>query len=168
MLEFLDTSFEFLNQTRALGFLFSGAIIFSLFLWIRARAPFWIRFIGVPIVLGLTIWGYSQLGDILGYPYRGAPTEESILLGYDIQPEGDELNIVVWVREGGGSRLYLVPWSQKKEDQLKEAMEGNKAGKKYLIRKPREGETQQGEVYRPGDFILYEFEDFLYPEKDPQ
>ena len=154
MFEFLDSSFQILNQTKVLGFLFSGAIVFSLFLWIRARAPFWVRFLGVPIVLSLTIWGYSQLDDMLGYPYWGAPTEESILMGYDLQAGKDELKIVVWVREEGGSRLYIVPWSQEKEDQLETAMKGMEGGKKYIIREIRKGEIQQGEVYRKGEFLL--------------
>ena len=167
-MEFLDFSFQVLSQTKVLAFLFSAAIVFSLFLWIRARAPFWIRFIGVPIVLALTIWGYSQLDDMLGFPYWGTPAGEMVLLGYDVQPDEEELKIVIWLRGPEGSRLYIIPWSQKKEEQLKKAMEGTKGGKVYAIRPPDKGETKQGQVWRNGDFILYPFEEFIYPDKNPQ
>lgn len=177
MLEFLDISFQIITQTKALGFLFGGAIIFSLFLFISARVPFWLRFIGIPVVLSLTIWGYSQLDDMLGYPYWGLPTQETILLGYNIQRKGDQLEIVIWVREGDTSRLYLIPWSPEKEKQLREAEKRMKEGKIVGIQKLQAGEEpgqkegekgdiSTGRLYRDGDFILHDFEEFLYPEKE--
>lgn len=174
MFEFLDVSFQIITQTKALAFLFGGAIVFSLFLFISARVPFWIRFVGIPLVLSLTIWGYSQLDDMLGYPYWGLPTQETVLLGYDIQRKEDQLEIVIWVREETTSRLYLIPWTQSKEEQLKKAMEAIKEGKRFGIRKlapgeePLEGDganDANGERLRAGEFILYDFENFLYPEK---
>ena len=175
MLEFLDISFQIITQTKALGFLFGGAIIFSLFLFISARVPFWLRFIGIPVVLSLTIWGYSQMDDMLGYPYWGLPTTDTILLGYDVQRKEDQLEIVIWVREENTSRLYLIPWSQKKEEQLKKAVGEMREGKIIGIQKiqlggePSLGEEDgvaDGEVQRDGTFILHEFEEFLYPDKE--
>ena len=179
MFEFLDISFQIVTQTKALAFLFGGAIIFSLFLFISARVPFWIRFVGIPLVLSLTIWGYSQLDDMLGYPYWGLPAEEVILLGYDVQQKEDQLEIVIWVREETTSRLYVIPWSPEREEQLKEATEKMKTGKKYGIRAVPPGEVAAGEetlegdgnnnsagsLWRDGDFVLHDFENFSYPEK---
>jgi hypothetical protein len=175
MFEFLDISFQVLTQTKGLAFLFGGAIIFSLFLWIASRVPFWLRFLGVPIFLALTIWGYSEVDDMLGYPYWGIPTEQAVLLGYDVQPKGDQLEIILWVREKESSRLYATPWSMKKEEQLRKAMQGAKKGKRYAIKRVEPGEEaiqgaaegkRKGEVFREGEFMLYEFEDFLYPDKE--
>jgi hypothetical protein len=176
MLEFLDTSFQIITQTKALAFLFGGAIIFSLFLFISARVPFWIRFVGIPIVLSLTIWGYSQLDNMLGYPYWGLPAQQTILLGYDVQRREGQLEIVIWVREENTSRLYLIPWSPEKEKQLKEAAERMKEGKIVGIQKLEPGEESvqkegekgsisTGSNWRDGDFVLHDFEEFLYPDK---
>ena len=161
MFEFLEPSFQILSQTKLLAFLFGGAIIFSLFLFITARVSFWVRFIGIPIILTLSIIGYSQLDNILGYPYWGIPTEEALLLGYDVQRRGSEkLEIVIWVREEKGSRLYFVPWSKDKEEKLQKAMEGIKKGKKYGIK----GDDNMTGI-NDGDFVIHEFHDFQYPAK---
>ena len=160
MFEFLEPSFQILGQTKILAFLVGGAIIFSLFLFITARVPFWVRFIGIPIVLTLSIVGYSQLDTILGYPYHGVPTEKALLLGYDVQRRGTEkLEIVIWVREEKGSRLYSVPWSKEKEERLKKAIQGMMKGKKYGVTPG----SMKGR--NDGDFILHEFEFFQYPKK---
>ena len=162
MFEFLDSSFQILNQTRALAFLLGGTIIFSLFLFITARVPYWIRLIGIPIILALTIFAYAQLDDILGYPYWGVPTEEALLLGYDVQRKHKgELEIVIWVREKEGSRLYFISWSKEREERLKQAMEGMKKGRKYGI--IRGDDDMKG--INDGDFVLHEFRIFQYPKK---
>ena len=162
MFEFLDSSFQILGQTKILAFFLGGTIIFSLFLFITARVPYWIRFIGIPLVLSLTIFAYSQLDDILGYPYWGIPTEEALLLGYDVQRESKgKLEIVIWVREEKGSRLYFISWSKDKEERLKKAMKGMKDGKKYGIIRG----TDKMKGINDGDFLLHEFHDFKYPKK---
>jgi hypothetical protein len=168
MFEFLDLNFSLhiLTQTKGLAFLFGAAIIFSLFLFITARVPFWIRFVGIPIILALTIWGYAQLDNMLGYPYWGVPAEQAILMGYDVQRNPKkELEIVIWAREKEGSRLYVVPWSKEKEEKLQKAIEAMKKGIAVGIKRKK---GIEGERYSEGEFVLHEFEKFDYPAKDPQ
>ena len=165
MFDWLSTSFEVVSEMKLVGFFFGAAVLFSLFLFITAQVNFWIRFVGIPIILALCIWGYAELDSILGYPYPGIPPTEVVLLGYTIQSGKDhKLELVIWVRDKDGTRLYKFPWTKKTEEKLKEAM------KKQQGSKGKEGGGTQykfsrGESKDPGDILMYEFNHQGYPEK---
>jgi len=153
-----NLSFEILKQTQLLSFLFGSLILFSIFLFKYARVNFWIRFTGIPLVLALSVLGYSQLDNLLGYPYPGSPDRKVILMGFDLQEnDNDQLEIVIWVKEKNSSRLYRTPWTNTKEQQIRKAMKQKMEGKSMLL--------DPSLLSDRNDFVFHEIEHNTYPEK---
>lgn len=158
-------SFDVLAETQSMAYFFGVFLLFSLFVFITSRVNFWIRFIGIPLILTLSIWGYAELDRILGYAYPGQLPEKAQYISSTIEAKesGEGLWIIMWVREDSGrTRLYKIEYSKKKEERIKEAertaLEANKG---LVVERPR------GVVdYEKDSFILHQIEHHYYPDKD--
>jgi len=164
----IDWTFSVLAETQSMAYFFGAFLLFSLFVFITSRVNFWIRFVGIPLILVLSIWGYSELDKILGYAYPGDFPKEVQYLAYTIEPKEKEKGqwIILWVRETDGkTRLYRIEYSEKKEQQLKKAKKGQKKGKQYKLLKPPR--NKKGNVkYERDTFELHEISHWNYPDKN--
>ena len=162
-MDLFGLSFTILTELQALSFLFGGFVLFSLFLFITAKVNFWIRFIGIPIILVLTIWGFAQLDSVLGYPYPGLPPQEVTVLGMNIEKDSNaKVFIILWVVEDGKARLYKFPWSKQAEEELKKGLGSAKSkGGKLRLKTKEKGQTKSDQL----PFILHELYHFKYPSK---
>jgi hypothetical protein len=167
MLDINWWSFDVLAETQSMAYFFGAFLLFSLFVFITSRVNFWIRFIGIPFILALSVWGYAELDQILGYAYPGSLPEKAQYLSYTLEAKEDEVGefwIIVWLRtDDGRTRLYRIEHSEKSEEKLKKAnQEGKEKGTKYQLEK-----RQKGNMEYPDDtFVLHPIKHWNYPDKD--
>ena len=149
--------------------------LFNIFLFISARAHWVIRFIGVPLILAVSVYSYVYMDKVLGYPYPGEIPKGAFYLGHNLQTTGDKLYFVVWAYPPGESksRLYLIPFtsSQKKEfrkGRIKQKQTGARMGIRRKVEEEsqdQEGQIEQGDGNLSKDYELYEIKEVNYPPK---
>ncbi len=154
---------------KPLIYVFGGLFLFFIYLFIAARLHWVLRFIGVPLLLAAALFTYSSLDRLLGFPYPGTIPENSHFLGYHLQPMASDMYFTIWAYAGhdGKSRLYLVPYTQAQDEELRtyrEKLEQGQVG----IRPKTESKTH---LKKSTDQVIEnesEYELYVMPEIIPE
>jgi len=114
-------------------------VAFLVYLLVKVPKSYWIKWLGVPVVLLASFFSYNIYTTKLGQPLPTTfPEQEFVLLGGRIIAKE---SIELWIRESyKTSRLIRIPYDEKTAKELQRALE--RSGK---------GVTQMGRGKRKGD-----------------
>jgi hypothetical protein len=118
---------------------------------IRQKFRVWIILFIIPFLIFNIGFSYHTLNELWGYPKEGYPKEEVELLAYKIEKP----NVYIMVREQSGrTRLHLIPYSKKAEEDLEGAGKEMKKGQRMMM-KNRGHDDQESRVeyysWRPAE-----------------
>jgi len=157
-----------LLYAKPLIYVFGGLFLFFIYLFIAARLHWVLRFIGVPLLLAAALFTYSSLDRLLGFPYPGDIPENSHFLGYHLQPMQADMYFTIWAYAGQDekSRLYLVPYSQTQDEELRTYREKREQGQVGIRSKVKSSQAQEA----PEQVIEneHEYELYIMPEIIPE
>jgi hypothetical protein len=118
---------------------------------IRQRFRTWIILLIIPFLIFNIGFSYHTVNELWGYAKEGYPKEEVELLTYKIErPE-----VYIMVREQSGeTRLYVIPYAKKTEEDLKGAVDEIKKGQRMMM-KNRGHDVQESKIefyrWRPAE-----------------
>lgn len=118
----------------------------SVYIFIKAPAKYYLRFTLIPTLLASAILCVGLLIMSLGYAVSMNPPTEFEYLGHKVVLDGSyrKVGIEIWV-SGKHTRLYVIKYSKKDEEKLKEAQEKKKSGSPVIMkRKPKASKETQG------------------------
>jgi len=84
----------------------------------------------IPLTIAFTVGSYFYLDTLFGYPVAKTTEQKFILLNYHIGFEEDNIYLWVILQEEAIPKAVKVPYSQKMHEQLQQAGEKMKEGKK--------------------------------------
>ena len=119
-----------LHFLNALMFLDISLAILCCILIIKLPAGYALKYVTIPIVLLITYMSIVALPNMLGRPYEAYPTEEFEFKDYRIVMDNDVKKIEIWVIENKKSRLYLIDYSEQKEQAMSKAKTAAQKGHK--------------------------------------
>lgn len=144
---------DLLQQLLVVEIVLMTFIVFMTYLLIKLPASYKIKFIGIPVLIFGGFLAIQTFRDILGYPVPSSLPYKFTFLHYRVIHDNNHKNIEVWIIENNKSRLYVIPYTEKTEREMKEAKErANSTGI------PQEGRTikqrnQYNDTYQ--DIMLY-------------
>ena len=158
--------FILFEYARPLVVVLAVLFLFIIFLFITARVHWMIRFIGVPLIMAVSIYSYAYLDKVLGYPYPGEIPKGSVYLGRHLQSTDKNLYFVVWAYPQGEtrSRLYLIPFKQSQQKKFREGVKKAGRGDRLGIRRAKPREDEDGNLISK-DYELYKIKEINYPPK---
>jgi hypothetical protein len=104
---------------------FLAMTIFVVFLLIKVPNNYGLKFLAVPLLIGLGCQFVNTLPEVLGRPKHGMPEQEFVLQSFRTAFVGDKLFLEIWVTENGQSRLYQFPYDEKIADVLRKLVESH-------------------------------------------
>ena len=113
-------------------------------LLIKLPVRYAIKFISIPLVLFTTYILLVQGEDLLGRPYNSKPIGEFEFIDYRIDNSDGVKKIEIWVLQNKKSKLFIIDYTPKKEEQLAQAKSKRKAGAR------EQGEFKQGKPGKDG------------------
>ena len=98
---------------------------------IRQKFRVWIMVFIIPFLIFNIGFSYHTINELWGYPKEGYPKGEVELLAHKIEKP----NVYILVREQSGkTRLYLIPYTKKTEEDLKGAGQKMKKGQRMMMK----------------------------------
>ena len=119
---------------------------------IRIRFSTAIMVLLIPFLIFNIGFSYHTVKELWGYPVEGLPEDEVELIAYKVE----QPNVFVMVRQQDGkTRLYMIPYTRKTEDQLEGAGKAMKRGQRMMMKDSNgdEGQDSKVEIYswRPAE-----------------
>lgn len=157
-----------LVYAKPLIYVFGGLFLFFIYLFIATRLHWVLRFIGVPLLLGAALYTYNSLDRLLGFPYPGAIPENSFFLGSKLQFIEEDLYFVIWAHAGhdGKSRLYLIPYTEPQDRELRTQKEKQRQGQVGIRSKMKSSEPIEAETTDQTTENIYEL--YIMPKEVPK
>jgi hypothetical protein len=125
------------------------------YLIVKIPNAYTFKWFAIPILLFGGFFSYQIYDRMLGYAYPIPMPETFMFLDYRVVRQDDGQKMVeLWiVDKEGRSRLHLVPWSKKSEEQLSEAKKRAKEGKAQMGKKvpKKDGKGKDGKGDNDGD-----------------
>ncbi len=142
-------------------------IIFVLYVFTKVPQRYTLKFVIIPLIIGLAFLGTIKIESLLGRPYEKVPSDEFKMIDFQLKKKSDDtLWIELWIRdEKGESRLYMVPYSQNLLEALEQAkQEGNKTGSQFKFKFKRGGKQNANQGTGSGNDL--ELEGKIIPRED--
>jgi len=118
--------------------------VFFAFLLIKTKMNYYVKFLGIPLLIFTSIFAYKFLDSSLGYAYPADIPGKFILLGYEVVEKEHVKNIELWISsDPARTRLLKLPYSKEILQKLWEAQE-------LAHGRPLMGEFKDGKM---GDFV---------------
>lgn len=107
-----------------------GVVTFLTYLFISSSAKFYIKVIGIPLILFAIYFSTTFSLNMLGRAYLGYPPNGFSLISYVVAVDKDHTKkIQLWARlKDGSTRVYQFPYSKQVEQELNRSMQRRKKG----------------------------------------
>lgn len=117
------------------------ALAAALFVHIQTPGRGVVKLLVVPLALACLVASPLLFVQLMGYSVSWPLPEKFTFLAYQpIVKAGQKVELEVWLREGGSTRLLRAPYSKALEQMLQHAQQGSKGGRQARIqRKGRPG-----------------------------
>ena len=120
---------HFLNILMFLDISFA---ILCCILIVKLPTKYALKYALIPLLLSITYMSVVTMPDMLGRPFEGLPAGEFEFKDYRVIMMNKVKKIELWVIEDHKSRLYLIDYSDLKEETLAKAKSGAKQGRKQV------------------------------------
>lgn len=122
------------------------ALAAALFVHIQTPGRGVVKLLVVPLALACLVTSPLLFVQLMGYSVSWPLPQKFTFLAYQPVVEGGKkVELEVWLREDGVTRLLRAPYSKELEQMLQEAQKGSKGGRQARItRKGKPGQESDG------------------------
>lgn len=119
------------------------ALAAALFVYIQAPGRGVVKLLVVPLALACLVASPLLFVQLMGYSVSWPLPDRFTFLAYQpVVKAGRKIDIEIWLREDGVTRLLRTPYSKELEQMLQHAQQGSKGGRQARItRKGGKGEA---------------------------
>jgi hypothetical protein len=97
--------------------------IFQAYLLIKVKSNYYLKFIGIPLILFVAFFAFKTMDSCMGYAYPTNIPSKFILLGYKVVENDKVKTIDLWLQSNSSkTRLYRIPYSEGMSQKLSDAM----------------------------------------------
>lgn len=139
--------------------------VFFAFLLIKTKMNYYVKFLGIPLLVFTSIFAYKFLDSSLGYAYPADIPGKFVLLGAEVVDVKHEKNIELWIRQDASrTRLLKLPYSKEMIQKIWDAQE--QAHGRPLVGEFKDGKGDIGDFVT--NFKFYPFNVYeAMPKGDP-
>lgn len=104
--------------------------IFSCYIFLKTPIKYYLKFIIVPVIIGLSLLSAYTYDSFLGTANYSYPVGEFDVIYYDVYKKNNAMVVDLLIKQKGLKRLYTIPYSKKLVNQLNQVSVQAKKGMK--------------------------------------
>lgn len=142
-----------------LALLITMFAVFQAFLLIKTKLNYYIKFLGIPILILGAFFAFKIFDSSLGYGYPTTDIPEKfVLLGFVVVETNKVQFIELWLQsEGSKTRLYKIPFSEGLANKLDKAIKERDKGMLAEVGQFRPGKNMGSDADWTDSFQFYQF-----------